>query len=89
MAERADLIDLGQEATVERAVPLEKKYREQMRQIVSQKIELPVATLVDMIEEQINLNPDFQMTSPTFCASASERVYIREPFVQFAARREP
>jgi hypothetical protein len=60
MAERVDLIDLGQEPAGERAIPLEEKYREQMRQIVSQKIELPVSTLVDMIEEQINLNPDFQ-----------------------------
>ncbi len=29
------------------------------------------------------------MTGPTFCTSASERVYIRKPVVQFAARREP
>lgn len=40
--------------------PLEEKYREQMRQIVSQKIELPISTLPEMIKEQINLNPDFQ-----------------------------
>lgn len=54
------LVDLGQEPKDERAVPLEEKYREQMRQIISQKIELPVSTLVEMISEQINLNPDFQ-----------------------------
>jgi hypothetical protein len=60
MAERADLIDLGQDPIGERTVPLEEKYREQMRQIVSQKIELPVSTLEDMIDEQINLNPEFQ-----------------------------
>ncbi|HTU34410.1 MAG TPA: DUF262 domain-containing protein [Candidatus Acidoferrum sp.] len=54
------LVDLGQEPKDERAVPLEEKYREQMRQIISQKIELPVSTLVEMISGQINLNPDFQ-----------------------------
>jgi len=31
-----------------------------MRQIISQKIELPVSTIIEMINEQINLNPDFQ-----------------------------
>jgi Protein of unknown function DUF262 len=60
MAEKNTLVDLGQEPKNERAVPLEEKYREQMRQIISQKIELPVSTLVEMIREQINLNPDFQ-----------------------------
>ena len=40
--------------------PLEEKYREQMRQIISQKIELPISTLPEMIEKQINLNPAFQ-----------------------------
>jgi hypothetical protein len=39
---------------------LEEKYREQMRQIMPQKIELPVSTLPQMIEKQINLSPDFQ-----------------------------
>jgi len=29
------------------------------------------------------------LTSPSFCTRASERVYIRKSFVQFAARREP
>ncbi len=60
MAQQDDLVDLGQDPAGERAVPLEEKYREQMRQIVSQKIELPISTLVDMIEEQIDLDPDFQ-----------------------------
>lgn len=31
-----------------------------MRQIVSQKIDLPISTLPEMIKEQIDLNPDFQ-----------------------------
>ncbi|MGD0544465.1 MAG: DUF262 domain-containing protein [Candidatus Acidiferrales bacterium] len=60
MAEKKLSVDLGQEPKNERAVPLEEKYREQMRQIISQKIELPVSTLTEMIDEQINLNPDFQ-----------------------------
>jgi hypothetical protein len=60
MADKKSLIDLGQEPKNERAVPLEEKYREQMRQIISQKIELPVSTLTEMIDAQINLNPDFQ-----------------------------
>src|SRR5579883_866755 len=30
-----------------------------------------------------------EVTRPTFCTTVSERVYIRKPSVQFAARREP
>jgi hypothetical protein len=39
---------------------LEDKYREQMRQIMPQKIELPISTLPQMIAKQIDLNPEFQ-----------------------------
>src|ERR1700686_3289277 len=39
---------------------LEEKDSKEMRQIVSQKIDLPISTLPEMIKEQINLNPDFQ-----------------------------
>ncbi len=39
---------------------LEQKYSKEMRQIVSQKIDLPISTLPEMIKEQIDLNPDFQ-----------------------------
>jgi hypothetical protein len=39
---------------------LEERYQAQMRQIITQKIELPVSTLLGMIREQINLNPEFQ-----------------------------
>lgn len=39
---------------------LEQKYRDQMRQIVTQKLDLPVSTLPIMLKEQIKLNPDFQ-----------------------------
>jgi Protein of unknown function DUF262 len=53
-------IDLGDEPQQERELPLEVKYREQMRQIISQKIELPISTIAEMIERQINLSPDFQ-----------------------------
>jgi hypothetical protein len=60
MADQDDLIDFGEEPVDAAVTPLEKKYGEQMRQIVSQKIDLPISTLREMIKEQINLNPDFQ-----------------------------
>lgn len=53
-------IEIGEEPQQEPQIPLEQKYREQMRQIISQKIELPISTLPGMIEKQINLSPDFQ-----------------------------
>ncbi len=53
-------IELGEEPQEEPQVPLEEKYREQMRQIISQKIELPISTLPEMIDKQINLSPEFQ-----------------------------
>jgi hypothetical protein len=40
------------------------------------------------VEKIYVINLD-RVTGPTFCTSASERVYIRKPSVQFAARREP
>ena len=43
-------LDVGEEVPEEGLAALEKKYREQMRQIVSQKIELPISTLPDMIK---------------------------------------
>ena len=56
-------IDYGEEP-VEPIEPgttaLEQKYSKEMRQIVSQKIDLPISTLPEMIKEQIDLNPDFQ-----------------------------
>jgi hypothetical protein len=39
---------------------IEKKYQKQMRQLVSQKLDLPVSTLPAMLKEQIKLNPEFQ-----------------------------
>src|ERR1043166_3901648 len=57
--EMNQVVDFGDELPAEET-PLEEKYREQMRQIVSQKIELPISTLPEMIKAQINLNPDFQ-----------------------------
>lgn len=40
--------------------PIEKKYQKQMRQLVSQKLDLPVSTLPAMLNDQIKLNPEFQ-----------------------------
>ncbi|MBA3963501.1 MAG: DUF262 domain-containing protein [Chthoniobacterales bacterium] len=51
--------DPGNE-TPDAARPLEEKYKQQMRQIMSQKIELPISALAGMIENQITLNPEFQ-----------------------------
>lgn len=59
MTQDENEIDLGTEDDSEH-VSLEEKYAEQMRQIFPQKIELPVSTLVNMVETQINLSPDFQ-----------------------------
>lgn len=39
---------------------IEAKYRQQMRQIVTQKLDLPVSALPAMLKEQIRLNPEFQ-----------------------------
>jgi hypothetical protein len=55
-----DPIDFGDEPPNENLTPLERKYRDQMRQIFPQKIDLPISTLPEMIKEQINLNPEFQ-----------------------------
>jgi hypothetical protein len=60
MTDVSDLIDVGEEPVDPPTSALEKKYSEQMRQIVTQKIDLPISTLPEMIKEQINLNPDFQ-----------------------------
>jgi hypothetical protein len=38
----------------------EKKYKAQMRQIVTQKLDLPISTLPAMLQDQIKLNPEFQ-----------------------------
>jgi hypothetical protein len=56
MTDVSDLIDVGEEPTDPPTSALEKKYSEQMRQIVTQKIDLPISTLPGMIKEQINLN---------------------------------
>ncbi|MGH7706911.1 MAG: DUF262 domain-containing protein [Candidatus Dormibacteria bacterium] len=57
----ADSIDLGTDDEVDDALPpLEKKYQAQMRQIVTQKLDLPVSALLAMLKDQIRLNPEFQ-----------------------------
>lgn len=38
----------------------EKKYKAQMRQIVTQKLDLPISTLPSMLQDQIKINPEFQ-----------------------------
>src|SRR5437763_586275 len=53
-------IDFGEEPVEPGTTALEQKYSKEMRQIVSQKIDLPISTLPEMIKEQIDLNPDFQ-----------------------------
>jgi hypothetical protein len=63
MPDSDKIIDFGEEP-IEPVEPgttaLEQKYSKEMRQIVSQKIDLPISTLPEMIKEQIDLNPDFQ-----------------------------
>jgi len=57
-----NVVDFGDEPPPIPEEPLsalEKKY-EDMRQIVTQKIDLPISTLPSMIKDQINLNPNFQ-----------------------------
>lgn len=54
-------IDFGNEdLEVDALPPLEKKYQAQMRQIVTQKLDLPVSALLSMLKDQIKLNPEFQ-----------------------------
>jgi uncharacterized protein with ParB-like and HNH nuclease domain len=55
-----ETVDFGDDPTDQSTTALEKKYSKQMREIVSQKIDLPISTLPSMIKDQINLNPDFQ-----------------------------
>jgi hypothetical protein len=55
-----EVIEVGDEPTADPQPTLEDKYKDQMRQIMPQKIELPISTLLAMIEAQINLNPEFQ-----------------------------
>lgn len=60
LEETVDTGSLDEESENENLLNLEKKYREQMRQIVTQKLDLPVSTLPMMLKDQIKLNPDFQ-----------------------------
>jgi hypothetical protein len=61
-AELDDVIDRGtsDDEEADDLPALEKKYHAQMRQIVTQKIELPISAILSMIEDQIDLNPEFQ-----------------------------
>lgn len=60
MPDQDESVDFGEESVEPPSTALEEKYSKEMRQIVSQKIDLPISTLPEMIKEQINLNPDFQ-----------------------------
>ena len=60
MPDQDDLVDFGEEPIEPSSNALEQKYSKEMRQIVSQKIDLPISTLPEMIKEQIDLNPGFQ-----------------------------
>src|ERR1700733_15480828 len=60
MPDHDESIDFGDESADPPSTALEEKYSKEMRQIVSQKIDLPISTLPEMIKEQINLNPEFQ-----------------------------
>lgn len=55
-----DINSSDEEVAGENLPGLEQKYQEQMRQIVTQKLDLSVSTLPAMLKEQIKLNPDFQ-----------------------------
>lgn len=59
--ENEEQIDIGEGGEEAEGLPgLEKKYQKQMRQIVTQKLDLPVSALPAMLKEQIKLNPEFQ-----------------------------
>lgn len=58
--EDQNVVDFGDEPLEEPLSALERKYSAHMRQIVTQKIDLPISTLPSMIKDQINLNPNFQ-----------------------------
>jgi hypothetical protein len=60
MPDQDQPIEFGEEPVEPGTTALEQKYNKEMRQIVSQKIDLPISTLPEMIKEQIDLNPDFQ-----------------------------
>lgn len=48
------------EAKGELLPAFERKYKDQMRQIVTQRLDLPISTLPMMLKDQIKIDPDFQ-----------------------------
>jgi hypothetical protein len=61
MTQISDAIDFGADDLDDDSLPaIEKKYQTQMRQIVTQKLDLPVSALLSMLKDQIKLNPEFQ-----------------------------
>lgn len=58
----ADSIDLGTDDPNQDVLPpIEKKYQAQMRQIVTQKLDLPVSALLAMLKDQIQLKSRFAL----------------------------
>lgn len=57
--ENLEIDDASEE--VVSAAPITKKYDEQMRMLVTQKLDIPLRSLIPMLnEKQLNLRPDFQ-----------------------------
>ncbi len=56
--ENESIIDMEPEG--EGLSGFERKYKAQMRQIVTQKIDLPISTLPAMLQDNIKINPEFQ-----------------------------
>lgn len=56
----ADVVLLGIDEEGDLLPNFEQKYKLQMRQIVTQRLDLPISTLPAMLTEQIKINPEFQ-----------------------------
>jgi hypothetical protein len=53
MPDQDELVDFGEEPVDPASIALEQKYSKEMRRIVSQKIDLPISTLPEMIKEHL------------------------------------
>lgn len=56
----ADVYIVEMEPEGEGLSGFEKKYKAQMRQIVTQKLDIPISTLPAMLDDNIKINPEFQ-----------------------------
>ncbi len=59
MSEKARSVDLGSDTESART-PLDAAYAKQVRRIFPQRLDLPISTIENMVEDQIDLNPLFQ-----------------------------